>query len=174
MSATMTAGTVLVAVDGSNNSVLAAGVGARLARLLNARVGLIHVVEAPALSFWVGVETRMKDEIREQAERELTEIAGKMNAICQIMAEYFIVEGAAEEEIPRVVHDSADAIMLVMGCQGIATERRSRLRMRHKAGHLAGQLPELLHVPLLVVPPDLPLSHICTGLVDIQSHQDAT
>ena len=44
--------TILVAIDGSQNSMLAAGVGARMARMLNSHLGLIHVVDMlPAQGF---------------------------------------------------------------------------------------------------------------------------
>jgi nucleotide-binding universal stress UspA family protein len=65
---------ILVAIDGSQNSLVAAGVGARMASSLGARLGLIHVLDVPALNFWVGVESRMKEEIRTQAEATLTRI----------------------------------------------------------------------------------------------------
>jgi nucleotide-binding universal stress UspA family protein len=164
-------GTVLVAIDGSYNSMLGAGVGARMARLLNAHLGLIHVLDVPALSIWGGVEARMKDEIRAQAERQLTEIAEKMNAVCEILPEFFIVEGLPEEEIPKVAHEDSSVLMVIAGRHGIATEKQSHLRLRRSAGHLTSKLSELLHVPLLVVPPDVPLSHICPAMAEMQASE---
>ena len=166
-------GTILVAIDGSRNSMLAAGVGARMAKLLDAHLGLIHVLEVPTLSFWVGVETRMKDDIRAQAELSLTEIAEKMSAVCDIVPEFYIVEGLPEQEIPRVAAEDAQVMMVIAGRYGVATEKSSHLKLRRAMGHLTTKLAEHLRVPLLVVPPDIPLSQICAALAEMENPSPA-
>jgi nucleotide-binding universal stress UspA family protein len=162
------AGTVLVAIDSSRNSMLAAGVGARMARLLDAHLGLIHVLDLPTESFWVGVEARMKDEIRAEAERRLSEIAEKMHSVCEILPEFYIVEGIPEVEIPKVVADDPSILMVIAGRQGVASEKHTHLRIRRSKGHVTSKLLELLKVPLVVVPPDIPMSHICPAMADQQ------
>lgn len=162
-------GTILVAIDSSHNSMLAAGVGARMARLLNAHLGLIHVLGVPEQSFWGGVEARMKDEIRTEAERRLTEITEKMHSVCEILPEFFIVEGLPPEEIAKVVANDPSIIMVIAGRQGVAAEKHARLRLGRATGRVTAKLPELLKVPLLVVPPDIPLSHICPAMAEMQT-----
>lgn len=168
-------GTVLVAIDGSRNSMLAAGVGARMARLLNAHLGLIHVLGLPEQSFWSGVEARMKDEIRAEAERKLSEISEKMHSVCDILPEFYIVEGLPDEEIPKVVAEDESIIMVIAGRQGVGSEKHSHLRLRKATGRVTSKLTELLRVPLLVVPTDVPLSHICPAMAEMnaQSHSRA-
>ncbi len=162
-------GTILVAIDGSTNSLMAAGVGARMARLLNAHLGLIYVLDVPALSFWAGVETRMKEDIRRQAEATLTEISGKIGRICEVVPEFYIVEGLPEEEILRVVKEDPQVQMVVAGRRGVASEKKSQLRLRRVSGHLGAKLSELLPVPVLLVPPDVPESHICSAMAEFRS-----
>jgi len=163
-------GTILVAIDGSRNSMLAAGVGARMARLLDAHLGLIHVLGLPEQSFWGGVEARMKDEIRIDAERGLTEISEKMHSVCDILPEFFIVEGLPEEEIPKVVTADPSLIMVIAGRFGLASEKHSHLRLRRAArGNVTTKLMETLKVPLMVVPPDIPLSHICPAMAEMSA-----
>jgi nucleotide-binding universal stress UspA family protein len=166
-------GTVLVAIDTSHNSLLAMGVAARMARLLGAHLGLIHVLGLPELSVWGGVEAKMKDEIRLEAERRLSEISEKMHEVCEILPEFFILEGLPEEVIPKVVAEDPSIIMVVAGRQGLASERHSHLRLRHSTGRVTAKLSKLLMVPLLVVPPDVPLSHICPAMADMHAQVSA-
>ncbi|HKK14103.1 MAG TPA: universal stress protein [Gammaproteobacteria bacterium] len=165
-------GTILVAIDGSRNSLLAAGVGARMARLLDAHLGLIHVLDEPTLSFWVGVETRMKDEIRSQAEVTLSDISDRIRKVCDVVPEFYILEGIPEQEILRTVKQDRDIMMLVLGSHGIATEKRSHLRLRRAVGHLGTRLSEVLPVPLLMVPPDVPESHICSAMAEFREPRE--
>lgn len=164
-------GTILVAIDGSRNSMLAAGVGARMARLLDAHLGMIHVLDEPTLSFWVGVETRMKEEIRAQAEATLSDIADRIGKVCDVVPEFYIVEGIPEQEIPRTIKQGENIMMLVLGSHGIATEKRSHLRLRRASGHLGTRLSEVLTVPLLMVPPDVSESLICSAMAEFREPQ---
>ena len=161
--------TILVAIDGSRNSMLAAGYAARLAKMLNAHLGMIHVLDVPALSFWAGVEERMKGDIRAQAEKTLTEIAAKISDICAIVPEFYIVDGVPEEEILKAVNEDPHIMMVVTGREGIATEKRSLPRLRRVSGRFSSRLAEHLPVPLLVVPPDLSATQICPALTDFRA-----
>ncbi|MBI1422342.1 MAG: universal stress protein [Gammaproteobacteria bacterium] len=173
MSTTDSPGTILVAIDSSRNSMLAAGVGARMARLLNAHLGLIHVLGLPEQSFWGGVEARMKDEIRGEAERHLTAITEKMHSVCDILPEFFIVEGLPEVEIPKVVAEDSSIIMVIAGRYGVASEKHSHLRLGRARGHVTVKLMETLRVPLMVVAPDVPLSHICPAMAEMQAASES-
>lgn len=161
-------GTILAAIDGSQNSLVAAGVGARIARLLGVHLGLIYVLDVPALSFWVGVEARMKEDIRRQAESTLAEISQKISTICDVVPEFYIVEGMPEEEILKVVNSDRQILMVVAGRRGMASEKKSQLRLRRSSGHLGAKLSEILPVPVLLVPPDVPLSHICSAMAEFR------
>jgi len=161
-------GTILVAIDSSYNSMLAAGVGARMAKLLGAHLGLIHVLGLPEQSFWGGVEARMKDEIRGEAEHHLTAMSEKMHAVCNILPEFFIVEGLPEAEITKVVSQDSSIMMVIAGRYGVASEKHSHLRLGRARGHVTMKLMETLKVPLLVVPPDIPMSHICPAMAEMQ------
>jgi len=165
MSSTEKAGTVLVAIDGSHNSMMAAGVGARVARLIGAHLGLIHVLDLlPTQSFWGGLEARMKHDIREDAEQRLTEIAEKMATLCDILPEFFIAEGLPETEIQKLVESDPSILMVIAGRQGMASEKHSHLRLGRTTGHVSSKLTESLKVPVLIVPPDIPMSHICPAM----------
>lgn len=158
-------GTLLVAIDGSQNSKVAAGVGARLAGLLHAHLGLIHVLDVPAFSFWVSVESHMKEEIRTEAEATLGAISEQISKFCQVVPEFYIVEGLPEVEIPRAVSEDPNIMMVVLGSRGIATETKAaQILSRRHIGRLAGRLVEVLPIPVLVVPPDVTPSLMCDAM----------
>lgn len=165
---------ILVAIDGSQNSLLAAGVGARLANLLGGKLGLIHVLDVPPLNFWVGVESRMKEDMRAQAEATLTRICERVAATCDVVPEYFIVEGLPEQEIQRVATSDAAVVMVVAGRYGIGAEKHSTLSFRRTMGHVAEKLVMQLAVPVLVIPPDIHPSHICPAIGNLTSPSRGT
>ncbi len=152
---------VLAAIDGSRNSVLAAGIAARLSRRLEARLGLIHVLDVPPLNFWVGVETRMKEDIRAHAEATLLHISEQIKAMCNVLPEYHIVEGLPEAEIRRVVAAEPRVVMVVAGRHGVGTERRAALALGRSLGRLSEKLASDLPVPVLIVPPEFIPSDLC-------------
>lgn len=166
-------GTILVAIDGSHNAMVAAGVGARLAKLMGVHLGLVHILDVPTLAFWVGVEARMKDDIRDQAEKTLIDISGKISAACGVIPEYYILEGSPEEEILRVVSEDPNILMVVTGRRGLSTEKHSQVRLRRAAAGLGQKLGAHLPVPVLVVPSDISPSHICSAMVEFLTPPNA-
>ena len=154
-------GIILTAVDGSQNSLVAAGVAARLAAQLNAHLGLIHVLDEPVVSFWGGLEARMKSEIRAEAEATLQRFADKVRALCQVtIPEFCIEDGLPEDVIPGIIAAQPGVIMLVVGRNGIDGERKSHLRTR-PIGHVTAHLIEHVAVPVLAVPSQVSPSQIC-------------
>ncbi len=156
----MSKGVILAAIDGSQNSLLAAGLAARLASLLGTHLGLIHVLDEPVVGFWGGLAARMKSDIRQQAEATLTTFAQKVTASCGVVPEFFIEDGLPEDVIPLVVEARAGAMMLVLGRIGLDGERRAHLRQR-TIGHVTDKLLHHLDIPVLIVPADIDPSQIC-------------
>jgi nucleotide-binding universal stress UspA family protein len=159
------AGVILVAVDGSRNSLMAAGVGTRLATLLQAHLGLVHVLDVPPLNFWTAVENRMKEDIRIQAEQTLTDVSHHIASVCDLVPNFYIVEGSPEEEICRLAEEDPSVLMVVAGRHGVDTEKGSRLTRPHSGG-IVSKLAKLSPVPLLLIPPDVDGNHLCSNLAN--------
>ena len=155
-------GLILVAVDGSRSAIIAAAVGARLARMLDARLGLVHVLDTPPLSYWAGIEDRMREDIRAQAERMLDEVSRNIAGACALTPSYFLVEGPRAEEICRLVRAHPETLMLIVGRHGVASEKGAPLS-RAYSGELVRELAAELPVPLLLVPAEVDVSDICPG-----------
>lgn len=154
---------ILVAVDGSQNSLVAAATAARLAKMLHAHLGLVHVLDVPPLNFWSGVEDRMKEDIRAQAEQTLTDISHRISAFCDLIPNFYIVEGPPEEEICRLASEDPNVLMVVVGRHGVDTEKGSRLT-RPTSGGIVNKLAKLSPVPLLLIPPDVDGARFCPNL----------
>jgi nucleotide-binding universal stress UspA family protein len=161
--------TIIAAIDGSINSYLAAGYAALLANQLNTHLGLVHVLDMPAFSFWSGVEERLKTDIRAEAERKLTDITNRIREQCDVTPEFYLLEGAAENEILKIVTDDPGITMVVIGRCGIAHEKRSHLGLGRASGSLPIRLAERLPIPVVTVPPDIDLTGICPALADIKT-----
>jgi nucleotide-binding universal stress UspA family protein len=161
-------GLILAGVDGSQNSLLAAGVAARMASLIGARLGLIHVLDEPVLGYWGGLHDRMAEDVREEAEKTLADVAQRVQRVCGMTPEIFIETGLPEDAIARVAGREPGVMMVIVGHHGLDGEHHARLlnpRTGHIAAHLAGQLS----VPVMCVPPDIASSHICEAIDQLRS-----
>ena len=72
----------------------------------------------------------------------------------------------------RIVNDGGNVLMVVAGRHGVATEKKSHPRWRRATGRLTAKLGEHLPVPLVVVPPDVPLSHICLAMAEYRRPEE--
>lgn len=161
-------GLILAGVDGSQNSLLAAGVAARMASLIGARLGLVHVLDEPVLGYWGGLHDRMAEEVREEAEKTLAEVAQRVQNACGMMPEIYIEMGLAEDTIPKVVGREPGVIMVIVGRHGLEGERHARL-LNPPTGHIAAHLATHLSVPVMCVPPNIASSQICEAIDQLRS-----
>jgi nucleotide-binding universal stress UspA family protein len=137
---------VVIAVDGSEEAVRAAGVGMDVARLFDATVDVVHVVEQRALRLTTSADET--ERLRTRADAVLADVER------QAAARGVSVETLRRDGTPSVVladyAAECDADLLVVGRQGLTGVGR-RL--------LGGVTESLLHrsdVPVLVVPDDGP------------------
>lgn len=158
---------ILAAVDGSQNSLLAAGFAARLAALIGGHLGLVHVLDEPVLGYWGGLHERMAEEVRNEAEATLADVALRVQQTCGTTPEIFVETGLPIEAIVRVASDPAVS-MVVVGRHGLGGERRT-LPLHPRMGHVAAHLASHLSVPVLCVPPDVAASQICEAIGQLRS-----
>lgn len=159
---------ILTAIDGSQNALVAAAVAARFSRLLGAHLGLVtalHIASDPlgfgGALFSSGLTDRLLAEARLEAESNLRAVAERIAEHCGIrLPEYFLLEGAPELEIPRLVQSNSDISMVVLGQRGFGTESKPK-GLPHLLGGLGAKLSLTLSVPVLLVPPNIDLDQLC-------------
>lgn len=162
-------GLILVGVDGSQNSLLAVGVAARMAGLMGAHVGMVHVLDEPVMGYWGGLHDRMAEEIREEAEARLGEVAQRVQQACGMTPVIYIENGMPCEAITKLADSEPNVLMVVVGRQGLEGEHSTRLLDNRKIGHLVNLLSGLLPVPLLTVPPDVATEQICAAIDQLRN-----
>lgn len=164
----MNNGVILACVDGSQNSLLAAGVAARMASLTGAHLALVHVLDEPVMGYWGGLHDRMAEDVRKEAEATLAEVAQRVQRVCGVTPEVFIETGLPEDAIPRIAASEEGVMMVIVGRRGLDGEHHARL-LNPRTGHVAAHLADHLSVPLLCVPPDVASSQICEAIEQLRS-----
>ncbi|WP_414039780.1 universal stress protein [Acidithiobacillus sp. M4-SHS-6] len=169
---------ILTAIDGSQNALVAAAVAACFSRLLGMHLGLVtalHMASDP-LGFGGGLfdlTHRLLAEARQEAECNLRAVAERIATHCGIrLPEYFLLEGAPEQEIPRLVQSDPEISMVVLGQRGFGTESKPK-GLPHLLGGLGAKLSMTLSVPVLLVPPDTNPDLLCASVRDADQTKGA-
>ncbi|MHB0916206.1 MAG: universal stress protein [Thiobacillus sp.] len=140
--------TLLAATDLSAPARHAAQRAALLARDINARLELAHVLEQGALDElrrWFGAEGEaLQARIREQAREALAQLAADVGAPLGVSAGTHLLEGAVLERIAAEA-DRLDASLLIVGARGAGFMRHWLL------GATAERLLRKTRRPILVV-----------------------
>jgi len=151
---------------------MAAGFGARMAQRLGMHVGLLHVLNVH-LSFWAGVEARLTDDIHVQAKTMLKDISERIRRTCDVVPEFYILDGEPEHEIEKLVRAHPEIVIVVTGREGVAREKVTELLPDRTGDRLGAKLAHRLSVPVLVVPPDVPASMFCESLDEFRKRPGA-
>ena len=137
---------ILVPLDGSSLAEAALPAAAYLARMLPARVTLIHIIEQDAAATVHGERHLI---LAEEAEKYLKDVASQafipeVAVVCHVHVE-------ATSNVPRAIVDHQDELTpdLIVMC----THGKSGLR-RVLFGNIAQQVVAFGHIPLLLIRPD--------------------
>jgi len=104
----------LVVVDQTEECKVALRFAARRAQHTGGIVTLLYVVAPADFQQWAGVERKMREEAREEAERALYEAAKTVNDIVGAMPELIIREGRPADEIPALLREDRAISILVL------------------------------------------------------------
>lgn len=139
----------LVIADDSEGFDVALRYASSLARVRNFHVGIIFVLDVDEFQHWGGVETLMREELREQAEKFLRKAARKVFDQYKIKPVYYIRDGNKAEQVKKLIESdpSIRAIVLAAGS--------GKSGQDHLLAHFFDQGLSKLNVPLLVVPEHL-------------------
>ena len=105
----------LVVVDDTPECLVALRFAARRARTVGGGVTLLHVMEPPDFQHWMGVEERMREEAREEAEALLNDLATRVHKATDIRPELVIREGHTKDELLALIEEDPDIRILVLG-----------------------------------------------------------
>lgn len=146
----------LVVVDKTEEMRNALRFACRRAQHTNGRVGLLYYIEPADFQHWMGVEAKMREEKREEAEQILQKLASEVQSMSGAVPVLFVREGSARDSILAVIEEEPRIAVLVLGA-GVSKKGPGPL-VAQLAGKLSGRFP----VPITVVPGHLTEEQIDT------------
>ena len=139
----------LAVVDATEECRVALRFAARRAQHTDGVVSLLYVIPPSDFQQWAGVERRMREEAREEAERALHEAAKMVNDIVGATPEFLIREGRATDEIRAIIQEDRAICILVLAA-GTSNEGPGPL-----VSQVAGPSGNAYPIPVTVVPGNL-------------------
>jgi hypothetical protein len=79
------------------------------------RIGVLRVLPDDGFQHWGNLEERMRQERREEAEKLLQGIAGRIKEMSGLMAVLYIGEGSAADAVLKTIQDNPDISNLFLG-----------------------------------------------------------
>ena len=104
----------LVVVDGTPEAHAALRFAARRAHGTGGSVALLLVIEAAGFEHWLGVESLMKEEAQDEAERILTECSGLVELLGGQKPVTHVRHGHISEEIAKLIEQDPSISTLVL------------------------------------------------------------
>src|SRR5919197_1565600 len=135
---------ILVAVDSSDFAMKAFEYAIQLARALNAKVFVVHVVENPSMTDALVSVSELKTSFKKQGSRLLTSLSSTTEAKFGMTVETILEEG----DPPKVILDTAkkfNANMIVIGSRGLSQIKELFL------GSVSHSVTKHADIPILVV-----------------------
>jgi nucleotide-binding universal stress UspA family protein len=139
----------LVVVDKTEEMKNALRFACRRAQHTNGRVGLLYYIEPADFQHWMGVEEKMREEKRDEAEKILQDLASEVQSMSGAVPVLYVREGSARDTILAVIEEEPRIAVLVLGA-GTSKKGPGPL-VSQLAGKLSGRFP----VPITVVPGQL-------------------
>jgi nucleotide-binding universal stress UspA family protein len=139
----------LVVVDDSPEREVALRYACLRARRGGGRVALLRVVEPVGMTFWAGVDSRMQEDRRGEAERMLAALAAEVREVAGGYPLLLVREGDPREELLAQIDEDPRISMLVLAAAAAGTGPGPLVTA------LAGHHSERLKVPMTVVPATL-------------------
>ena len=144
----------LVVVDQTPECQNALRYAARRAAKTGSGVMLLYVAARPEFQQFAGIEQVMREEAHAEAQQVLRELATRIKADAGIEPDLVVREGAAAQEILKLVAEDLSIHVLVLGAGG-GKDGPGPLGSSF-SGQLAGTMP----IPVTIVPGHLDLDQI--------------
>jgi len=142
-------GTYLVVADETEEFPLALRYAARLADGNRGRVAILHVMLIEDFHHWSDIEERMRQELRDEAEKKIWAVAHEVNELNDMVPTLYIEEGDRFDTLVDVINKDEDVRMLVLA--GVS----SGAGPGPLVAHFSGKGLARLRVPVVIIPSHL-------------------
>lgn len=120
------------------------------------RVALLHVIEPTDRQHWMALESLMREEKREEAERMMERFAGDVAALTGALPVVYIREGIRRDELLSLIDEDPSISILVLAAS-VGDMGPGPL-----VSALSGKYIGKLRVPITIVPDNLTDAEIAT------------
>lgn len=139
-------GTYLIVADDSDEFDIALRYAARTADARRGHIGVVHVLDIDEFQHWGTVESQMKKEMREQAEKFVWSVAKKINDLTGQTPSIYIEEGKRQDALIDVINRDTMIVKLVLGASAGAGGPGPLV------SYFTGKGLNRLRVPVVLVP----------------------
>lgn len=108
-------GTYLIVADESDEFLVGLRYAARLARANRGHLCIVYAINIDDFQHWNNIESRMRREMREQAEKFVWTMARRVNDLNGMIPGLAIIEGPPHESLVDLINQDETIKMLVLG-----------------------------------------------------------
>jgi len=139
-------GTYLVVADKTEEFPIALKYAARMANANKCRVGIFYVMESQEFTHWSNIEKRMRDELREEAEKVFYQACFILDEVSDLVPALYLAEGGRMDSLIETIENDHAISMLILagGTQGSGPGPL--------VSHFTGKGLSRLRVPVMIVP----------------------
>ncbi len=148
-------GVYLVLADETEEFRVALRYAARRAQTHRAHLGILHVMTIDEFQHWGNVESIMRAELRQQAEKYIWSVAKDVHELNGIMPVLYIMEGDRHDALVKLIDEDMTIRVLMLG-GGTTSAGPGPL-----VSYFTGKGLSRLRVPVVVVP-----GHLDPGKID--------
>lgn len=150
-------GTYLIFADKTEEFPVALHYAAKLARAHDAHPAIIRVVEPHDFTHWGNIESRMRQEMRMEAEQIVWQAARDIYDLTGTVPSVYIEEGSGPEALVEVIQKDPTIKMLILAADTSGSNPGPLTSY-----FTTGKGLSRLRVPVLVIPSHVPLENIET------------
>ena len=139
-------GTYLIIADGSEEFSNASHYAARIALARRAAVAVAHITDLNEFVHWGKVEAMMRQDLRNQAEKEIWHVSKALNEEYEIYPSLYIREGQIAEKIIEIIEEDKTIRGLILASSNNSNNPGPLI------SYFTGKGMNKLKIPMIIVP----------------------
>lgn len=139
-------GTYMIIADGSEEFAIASHYAARIALSRRAAVAIAHITDLNEFVHWGKVEAMMRHDLRNQAEKEIWQVAKTINEDYELYPSLYIREGQVAEKIIEIIEEDKTIRALILASNNNSNNPGPLI------SYFTGKGMNKLKIPMIIVP----------------------
>lgn len=139
----------LIVADETTEFEHALQYGAHAAKANGAALGILFIMDNVDFTHWGGVEDRIQQELRQEAEQFLLKVATRLQDTQQQIAGFYLEQGSKIDAVSKTLENNKEITKLILGANSHSSDPGQLV------SYFAGKGVPNLSVPLTIVPDHL-------------------